>query len=269
MAAEALRSIEPLRPLLSHRPLGLVSDIDGTLAPIVPVPEEASVSPGCLRALDELIHRGVAVALVTGRNLEFARRMVGLDGVAYAANHGLSLWVGGREETPDALREYVERMRKVMAEAKEIGIPGVSVEDKGPVLAFHYRRAADAERAREAILAAVRASPSAAGLRVQEGRKVIELRPPVAVDKGTALAHLAERLGMAAVICLGDDATDIDMFRAVARMREVGRPGISIAVESEETTAELMASADYSVYGVEGVEWLLGELIRALPARRP
>jgi trehalose 6-phosphate phosphatase len=269
VAAEALGSIEPLRPLLSQRPLGLASDIDGTLAPIVPVPEEASLSPRCRRALAQLMERGVAVALVTGRDLGFARRMVGLDGAVYAANHGLSLWLGGREETPDVVREYVEQMRRVMAEVGEVRIPGVSVENKGPVLAFHYRRAADAAAARETILATIQACPSAAGLRVHEGRKVVELRPPVAVDKGTALAHLAERLGLAAVICLGDDTTDIDMFRAVARMREAGRPGISIAVESEETTAELMAAADYSVRGVEGVEWLLTELVRALPGRGP
>lgn len=269
MVAEPLRSIDPLRPLFAHRPLGLVSDIDGTLAPIVPVPEEARLAPGCRRALEELLGRGVAVALVTGRDLKSAQRMVGLDGVAYAANHGLTLYVRGREETPAWVHEYVRRMRAVLAEVGAAGIPGVVVEDKGPVLAFHYRQAADEAAAREAILAAIRASPSAAGLRLQEGRKVIELRPPVAVDKGTALVSLAERLGLAAVVCLGDDATDADMFRAAAKMREAGRPAVRVAVESGEATRELLEAADYSVCGVEGVEWLLEELVRALPPPGP
>ena len=94
---------------------------------------------------------------------------------------------------------------------------------------------------------------------------VVELRPPVAVDKGTAVAELARRLGVASLVCMGDDSTDIDMFGTAARLRHGGLPAATVAVRSEEATAEVLASADWWVDVVEGVEWLLGEVLRALP----
>jgi len=262
--AAPLKDIEPLRPLLAQRPLGLVSDIDGTLAAIVARPEDAAVSPRCRALLSELLGEGVRIAVITGRSLDVARTMVGLDGVAYAANHGLSLWVDGHEETPAAVARYVGLAREALSELAGLETPGVRLEDKGPVLALHYRGASDEEAARQAALRAIESSRAARAFRVHQGRKVIELRPPLAIDKGTALAGLARRLGLKSVICLGDDATDVDMFRAVARLREGGLPAAIVAVRSEEGTAEVLASADYWVDGVPGVEWLLGALVAAL-----
>jgi len=266
--AEELTEIGLLRPLLGRSPLAFISDIDGTLAPIVARPEEAVISPRCRLLLKELLERGVRIALITGRPLDVARAMVALEGITYAANHGLSLWLEG-EETPVMLDEYVGRVQQVMREIAGGGIPGVTLENKGPVLALHYRGAVNEEAARKAILRAVQASPAARAFRLHEGRKVMELRPPVDIDKGTALAALVPRLSAAAVICLGDDTTDIDMFRAVGRLREAGLPGVTVAVRSEEATPEVLASADYWVDGVPGVERLLAELLTALPATQP
>lgn len=267
--AERLRSVDPLRPILSRPPVALASDIDGTLAPIVPNPEDATITPVCREALHQLKAWGVMVLLLTGRRLEEARRMVGLDDVIYAANHGLTLWINGREETPPLVREYEQWARLVLGELGAISVPGVSVEDKGPVLAFHYRRAADEAAARAAIMSALAASSAAGRFQMQEGRKVIELRPPVGIDKGSALRSFAQRLNLRAIVCLGDDATDVDMFRAVAQMRAEDRVGVTIAVASAESTPQLMTTADYSVDGVPGVEWLLGEIVKALPATPP
>src|SRR3990172_5769766 len=96
--ARELTSIEPLLPVIRQRPLGLLSDIDGTLAPIVPRPEDAAVPDAVRALLGQLAARGVKVALITGRSLDMARRMAGLEDAAYAANHGLTLWLEGREE---------------------------------------------------------------------------------------------------------------------------------------------------------------------------
>jgi len=267
--AEELRDIASLRGLLHCRPLGIFSDIDGTLAPIVPNPEEARVSPLCRTLLEQLIAQGVHVVLITGRTLERARSMAGLDGAVYAANHGVSVWIDGRDETSERVRGYMSVARTVFEEIGTIPVPGVFVEVTGPNLAIHYRRAVDEAVARQAILSAIGSSASAVGFEVREGRKVFELRPPLDIDKGTAVNDLIRRLRVQACLCLGDDRTDIDMFEAVRRLPNDRLRGVSIAVDSDEATPELMASADYAVRGVPGVEWLLGEILMALSDREP
>ncbi len=263
--AEELTGIAPLRPLLARRPLGVISDIDGTLAPIVPNAEDARVTDRNRELLAGLLARGVKLAFVTGRALETARAMVGIPGAAFAANHGLSLWLDGTTDDPDSLREYTMSARDVLREVASLAQLGVVIEDKGPVLAFHYRNAPEQDAARQAILAAIAASPAARAFRLQEGRKIVELRPPLAADKGTAVSYLASRLGLAAIICLGDDTTDLDMFRAVAKLRRQGIPGACVAVKSAEADPLLLESADYWVSGVPAVEWLLEQLLTALP----
>jgi trehalose 6-phosphate phosphatase len=195
--------------------------------------------------------------------------MTGLPGAWYAANHGLTLSIGGVDETPEAVRDFVPRVQAVVRETAGVKSAGVSVEDKGPMVAFHFRRAPSPEEARVAIEAALNASAAAAAFRVHEGRMVVELRPPLDIDKGTALEELSRRMRAGAVICLGDDRTDVDMFRRVTALRDGGTPGASVAVESPEATDDVLDGADYCVDGVAGVEWLLGEIVRALRETAP
>jgi len=265
VAAE-LVSIEPLREIISRQPLGILSDIDGTLAPIVPDPAAAAVSPRTRRLLEALIARGVKVALVSGRDVEAARRIVGIQTAAYAGNHGLHIYLGGTTETTEEVQHYLSQARTVLAQIKTVPCPGVTIEDKGPVIAFHYRNAGDEASAREAIFAAIRSARSAGQFSVYEGRKVIELRPPLEINKGTAIVHLAERLGIRSAIALGDDMTDMDMFKGIAQLRKKGIAAATIAVWSEEAPPELLRATDYYVVGVPGVEWLLDQVLRALPA---
>jgi len=265
--AQTLTSIDPLLPVLRQQPLGLLSDIDGTLAPIVPRPEDAAVPEETRRLLRGLVEKGVRVALVTGRSLESALQIAGVEGVAFAAEHGLRLWVDGRLEAAPGLAEYEALAGQAQAELRqtEQQMPGVQVENKGPLLAVHYRRAKEPRAAREVVLVAVERSAAARRFRLHEGRMVVELRPPLDVDKGTAAVTLIERLGLRGAVCLGDDITDIDMFAAAGRKRAAGLAAITVAVVSEEATPELLRAADYSLEGTEGVRWLLGEMVRALP----
>lgn len=267
--AKQLRDIEPIRSLLAHRPLAVFSDIDGTLAPIVLDPQAARVTDRAREALRDLMSLGVGVGLITGRDLPMAREMTGLPDAWYAANHGLTLSIAGVDETPEVVRDFLPRAQAVIRETADVESAGVFVEDKGPIVAFHYRRAASPEEARSAIEAALSASAAAAAFRVHEGRMVVELRPPLDVDKGTALEELSRRMDIGAVIALGDDRTDVDMFRRVTAMREGGTPGATVAVESAEVTDEVLDGADYCVDGVAGVEWLLEEIAKALRATAP
>ena len=266
MPAQRLHNLDSLAPLL-QRPLGVFSDIDGTLAPIVSEPEEARVLPACREALERLRGLGVAVALVTGRPLTKAHEMVGLPGAMYAANHGLEIEIEGRLEAADDLGRYTAQARALLRELGTLSDPGVTVEDKGPVITFHYRRAEDQEAAHQEILESIDRLAATREFQVWEGRKVIELRPRIPADKGTAVRFLARTLGLHAAIGLGDDLTDVDMFRSIGELRVSGVPGATFAVRSEEAAPELLAQADYFVDGVPGVAWFLDALVDAISER--
>jgi trehalose 6-phosphate phosphatase len=195
-----------------------------------------------------------------------ARRMVGLDDAAYAADHGLTVSLEGSKETAPGLAEYEALARQAEDELRALSqtVAGVELENKGALLAVHYRRA-EGPGAREAILEALGRSQAAQRFRMQEGRMVVELRPPLRADKGTALEMLVGRLGVESVICLGDDTTDVDMFAALRRLRAQGLGGAAVAVASQEAAPEVEQAADYAVQGPEGIEWLLSEMVRALP----
>ena len=215
MTAVPLTDIEALRSLLVAKPLGLFSDIDGTLSPIVERPEDARVTPRCRDLLLELIGNGVRVALITGRELDVARSMVGLEGAAYAASHGLDFWIDGSIEMRVAVGEYPALVDRMLEEIGALATPGAVIERKGSGVAFHYRRAADEAAARAGIERAIESTETARHFQRIEGRKVVELRPNVEASKGTAARRLANRLGVRSIICLGDDRTDVDMFQSV------------------------------------------------------
>lgn len=210
---------------------------------------------------------GVTVALVTGRPLAVARSMVGIEKAAYAANHGLEFWIDGSIEVADGVSEYPGLVERVLLEAGDLAQAGVRVEKKGPGVSFHYREATDTEVARAAVLRAIESPTAVERFTVLEGRKVYELRPKIEASKGTAARLLAERLRVKAILSVGDDRTDIDMFHAVSALREEGIEGRRVAVLSPEVVPDLLEAADYTVDGVVGVEWLLGEIEKTITQR--
>ena len=130
-----------------------------------------------------LIGRGVRVALITGRPLEMcACRWPDLDGAAYAANHGLELWVDGTSVIAELAAAITPRLvDQVNRQAQELAREGVTIEHKGPVLAFHYRQARTKQRLAVArIVEVIGSAPAARRFSADaKGRKVIELRPPM------------------------------------------------------------------------------------------
>lgn len=240
-------------PIYAHRLLGewrrawrearrivLMLDFDGTLAPIASRPEAARMLPRARSALARLAGDAtVHLAVVSGRALADVRALVGLPEIAYAGNHGLELAWNGREEihpAADAARPALQRaLGRLTAELASV--EGVQVEDKGLTLSVHYRRAAPA--AEPFVRGVVRRSvDSGTGLRITEGKKVVEVRPSVAWDKGRAVEFLRARFApppLAPILYLGDDATDEDAFLAVAR--HPGGAGILVAKELPPTTA--------------------------------
>jgi trehalose 6-phosphate phosphatase len=265
-----LDDIHPLKPVLDRHPLGLATDIDGTISPIVETPDAAAVTPLCRRYLEEISRRVEVVAAISGRAPEVARRLVGLEELAYIGNHGLSWWHQGREETLAEAAPYETMVRQAKKDlAVRLDLPGLLLEDKGPILALHYRLSADREAARLAILDAL-APWTTQGLRMREGRLVFELGPPLDVHKGTALTHLIQTYRLNGVLYLGDDLTDVDAFKVLRHWREEGKvSGAAIAVANPERGPEVMEEADYWIDGVVGVEWLLAAIANVVAEKQP
>ncbi len=255
----------PLRPLLALKPCGIISDIDGTISPIALRPEDAYVPEEMRALLQALNSAGLAIGFVTGRPLDEARRRVPMHNAVYAGNHGLDVWFAGKHEAAPGVAKYVGQAQAVIAYLERLPLPGVRIENKGPIVALHYRLSPEPENSRRAILAAVAATPAAAAFCLHEGKKIVELRPPLFINKGTSTVDFVRRLSLRSVICLGDDVTDIDMFVAVTGLRaESAIEGACIAVDSGETPATVLEAADFRVNGVDGVRGLLQALLTEL-----
>jgi len=256
----------PILALVREGPFGLIADLDGTISPLTRTPAEATVRPACRRHLEAIAARAALVAVVSGRTAEEVRRIVGLDDVVCVGLHGFSLsmppaWSEAAVATYSVMaRSVLEELRRTLT------ISGIVFEDKGPLMAFHYRPTADPPAARQAILDAIAAAPMGRRFAIHEGKMFVELRPPVpSVNKGAAVRHLAAQHRLHSVVCLGDDVTDIDAFHAVRESADFR--GLSVAVASAETPPEVLEAADYRLEGVDRVEWLLGEVASALGAQ--
>lgn len=239
----ALDAFDEIVPTGSE--LALFLDYDGTLTPIVDRPENATLSDSMRATLQKLGTR-IPIVLVSGREREEVVALVGLDGPGFVGSHGFDI----RGPQGSALRHEVgadalpalDRAEQLLRD-KTRGVEGALVERKRFGLAAHYRLASEQGRAR--IEAAVRhAHDEAAGLRLAEGKKVLELRPDIDWDKGRAVLWLLEKLHWERrlPIHIGDDLTDETVFTALHRRGT----GILVAdgPEAERETAAQYRLAD-------------------------
>jgi trehalose 6-phosphate phosphatase len=224
------------------RAAALILDVDGTLAPIVAVPELAVVPEETRTELERLAGVYALVACVSGRPSSDAARVVGVDGIRYVGEHGLEL--------DPAAGEWAERLRAFASTVRWPSEPGRRLS-----LAFHYRGADDEEGALEA-LRGVAEQARLAGLRPRWGRKVLEIRPPLDTDKGTAVRRLLDAAGLHRALYAGDDATDLDAFRGLDGLEVAVR----VALVSEESPDELGDAADLTVAGPDELLELLRRL---------
>ena len=256
-------ALDLARAALAAPPAGLLTDLDGTLAPIVADPPSATALPGAADALDALARRIAVVGIVSGRAAADARRILGRDDVLVIGNHGLEWLEPGAEEpvaSPElaAAAQAVERALAVVPDE-----PGVIAEAKGLSATVHFRNAPDPLAAGARVLAALEEA-AIPGVALRPGRMSLELRPAGAGDKGTAVASVVERFGLRGLIVIGDDVTDLDMFRAAHRAREAGVAVAIIGVGGGgEVPPEVAAAADALVADPAAVVTLLDALSRS------
>jgi trehalose-phosphatase len=249
--------LEPLRAAPAKA--AILTDFDGTLAPIVERAEDAKL-PGEARAvLERLIGHYGLVGAVSGRRAAEVRGLVEVDGLYYAGNHGLELLLpGDGEPRPDPSVDGREREAAEFLAAVDDGQlddVGLRSEDKGPIQALHWRGAADEAQA-ELIARAIAVEAGRAGLEPRWGRKVLELRPVGGGGKDAAVSALLAEDGLDRAVYAGDDRTDVDAFRRLGDLRDSGElvAAVRVGVLSAEGPAEIAAESDVTVPDPAG--WL-------------
>ena len=252
---------DPLRPLAARpHEAAVFVDFDGSISEIVENPGAARVVPAARDALAALTGRVAKVAVVSGRPVGFLAGAVDVPGITLVGQYGLERLVDGRVVADPRVEPYLLAVAAA-ADDVERELPGLTIERKGDVaVTVHWR--AEPERERDAV-AAVERVARRHGLTVYETRMARELRPPVPIDKGTAVESLLD--GIAVASFAGDDLGDVPAFRVLARAVEEGRldHAVRIAVGSAEIAADVLAHADLVVDGPAGLVELLQDLANA------
>lgn len=245
-----------VRLALDRKPNGIICDIDGTLSPIAPTPDAARLAPGARESLKRLVGCIDLVAVVSGRSAADASSLIDVPGVLVVGNHGLE-WRDdfGTSMHPDAvetaprLRSALDEFRRRIAEQPQFA--GALVEDKGLSGSIHYRLTPDRDVSEAQLTEWAIELAAEYRLNVTHGRLVIELRPPIAVNKGAALRRIVDEFHLQGALFFGDDVTDIDGFDAFRALRdERNIETWSVAVADPEARRDVIEAADIAVESV-------------------
>lgn len=235
-------------------------DLDGTIVPIIHRPEDVVLAPAMGRLIRTLAHKYLAVAIVSGRPATEAKRIAGNSEIAIIGNHGFeTLLPGHASMVCDEAQPHVPDVRELVKYLKSL-LPavnlGITVDDKTATASIHYRRSGDPEKALDFIRGKIYPLIEKLGLEAREGRMVVDVRPPVAIDKGVAIGRLMDRLNATRALYAGDDTTDVDALKELRRRRKK-QVVVGIGVISDEMPSELLRYSDLMVERVSGVETVL------------
>ena len=264
----ALPPSPAMRAKLTRSPLLIALDIDGTIAPIAATPHAAVVPHGTREVIEVLTTRdSVHVAFVTGRGAEDGRLLSNVPNAWVIGNHGIEVIdPTGHVHVDARAAAYASAVAHAGATlaSRLAGVSGVIVEDKRWTLSIHYRQVA--RDAVPLVATVVRDVAVATGLRVTQGKELLELRSPVEINKGTAVTTLASTIGITskraprgAVLYAGDDYTDEDAF---ASLRAQFREPVTVHVGPPASAGGMRTSAEYIVADTDEMkrflEWLAG-----------
>ena len=246
----------------------ILLDVDGTLAPITRHPSDAAVPESTRTRLSAVAQHYGLVACVSGRRATEARRIVSIGRLTYIGNHGIELLAPGasRAQMSTEMQAWAGRVQAFAAheDTPELSRLRIRLEDKLAIAGFHWRGAPD-EDAAQAAAREIAGRAQRAGFATHWGRKVLEVRPPLAFDKGAGIEALLRDTTISTALYAGDDATDLDAFAALTRMVETGEltTAVRVGVRSPEGPAAIVEQADLVVDGQLGIDRLLDALIGA------
>ncbi|HKX25166.1 MAG TPA: trehalose-phosphatase [Actinomycetota bacterium] len=253
--------MDALDPIRSQpRRAGIFTDFDGTLSEIAPTPGEAVAVPGARETLEALAGMYDLVAVVSGRRAADVAALLGRPaGVRWFGLYGLEVGGGPVDPMAEAL---LERVTELLPEVEAVAalVPGAIVEPKGLQVAVHYRAASDPDGAARLLRGRLHPIADRAGLKLLEGKKVLELAPERGSTKGDVVERTTRARDHRAILYAGDDLADREAFAAVERLRAEGVAGVTIAVRSAETPEELVDRADLVVDGASELVRVMGTL---------
>ena len=224
----------------------LVTDFDGTLAEIVPDPEQSAALPEALHALSHLVRLLADVIVLSSRTPEQLEKLVPISGVRLIGD-------SGRATPRHAQKEALAQLNKDVGVVLE-RIPGAWLEVKTSSSAIHFRKT---ELTGEEMLVLITPLLEGRRLVADLGRKVIEVHAPNA-GKGTALSALIPAEDPAGVVCFGDDENDRSMFACVSSL---DIPHMCVGVSSPEAPPGLFDRCDLVVSGPEEAVALMKEIV--------
>jgi trehalose-phosphatase len=245
---------------------GLFSDFDGTLCSFVPYPHTPAMTPRMRELLAAFTERLPVVGIISGRTAIDLRNLVNLPNVQYSGNHGLEFLRGDELVVHDAARPYEAQLAAFARDLGEPAIPGVRYYLKRTTMSISYRAAEQREQTRQQLLERLEQVNMSYGLALSEGHTLWEVKPPIAFNKGTALAAFIDEFHLDAAIFLGDDYTDISALEMMRKLRDSGQiKGLAVAVQGEWNVPAVRQAADVLARDVADVETLLGHLYNNLP----
>jgi trehalose 6-phosphate phosphatase len=252
-------NLNAIKESLKQSPFGLITDLDGTISWIAPTHKQAVVSPLCLQYLSELRDTLPLVAVISGRAVAIVRKMVDIDGIVYIGNHGMERWSNNRTEYSSKAENYMKLIQIAVKRLDPvISATGVYIENKNVSATLHYRLSPQPETTREKALNLLQESPQLKSLRIVPGRMVIDVLPPIEINKGTAVLELIREYKLKGGIYLGDDLTDIDAFKTIHSTSLTSDfHGINVGIISQEMPEQLLKEVDFTLNSVADVEEFL------------
>jgi trehalose 6-phosphate phosphatase len=243
-----------------NRPCGLFFDFDGVLAHIQSEPESVKPVPGIVDGLAKVAPLVDSIGIISGRPIQFlVRHFGGLRAVSLFGLYGIETAIHGVIHIDPEAQRWIPTIRAVEQEARRDLPDSILIEDKQLSVSLHYRLHPEC-RARVEEWASAKSRQY--GLRLQQGRMVAELKPPVSIDKGTVLSREVSDLRCAWY--LGDDISDVKSFETLRKRREKDHDfvAVCVAVRNTETGQELEKQADYTLSGPDETVKLLNSAIR-------
>jgi len=259
--ADISEALERILAVLDTAPSALLTDFDGTLSPIAPVPEAAFLHPDIARVLPSLNERLSMLSVVTGRATADVAQKVGLPDILYVGNHGLEWSENGVYVAHPAGVEAEQGVSQTLAEIEQdlrlqaIDLTGLLFENKRLSASIHYRLMEQPLQFEAILLPIAERRAAEHGLRLSGGKMTLELRPTSSISKGTAVERIVHDRGLHGAIFLGDDVTDVDAFRVIRRLRteHVLMTGLAIGVLSSDTHPSVIAESDLMLESVDEV----------------